>query len=152
MCRQRRREAGISTVEFTVALPLLLFLFLAVAEFGRIFLQYNRLTRAVQDSARYASTQALRGQAGTVNLDAALVAATRNLVVYGNTGGTGTALLPGLAPAQVTVSDLGGGNIAVSANYPYQPMIGTAIPDLVQGGSIATTITVKATVVMRAIS
>lgn len=152
MHRNNSAQAGLATVEFTVALPLLMFLFLAVAELGRAFLQYNTLTRAVQDSTRYVSTQALRGQAGTVNLDAALVAAARSLVVYGNVAGTGTVLLPGLTPANVTVRDLGGGNVAVSASYRYQPMIGTAIPDFVRGGSIATTFTLSAEVVMRAIS
>lgn len=139
-------------MEFAVALPVLLFLFLGVVEFGRAFLQYNLLTRAVQDGARLVASEALRGQAGTVNLDAALVATARNLVVFGNAAGTGSALLPGLTAGNILVRDLGGGNIAVSATYAYQPMIGTAIPDLARGGQIGTRFTLTAEVVMRAIS
>jgi Flp pilus assembly protein TadG len=150
--KQRMSQRGLSTVEFTVALPLLLFLLLAVSEFGRAFLQYTTLTHAIRHSARYVASQALRGQAGTVNLDAGLVAAARSLTVYGNTTGTGTPLLPGLVPANVTVRDLGGGNIAVNVSYAYQPMIGTAIPDLMGTGRIATTFTLTSEAVMRAIS
>jgi Flp pilus assembly protein TadG len=150
--RRKSAQTGLAAVEFTVALPLLLFLLLAVSEFGRAFLQYTTLTHAVRDGVRLAASQAMLGQSGSVSLDAALVTSVRNLVVYGNTAGTGTALLPGFVPANVTVSDLGGGNIAVMAAYRYQPMIGTAIPKLVSSGSIATTFTLTAQVVTRAIS
>ena len=139
-------------MEFAVALPVLLLLFLGVVELGRAFLQYNTLTRAVRDSARLVATEALRGQAGTINLDPALVTTARNLVVFGNAGGTGTALLPGLTPGNVTIRNAGDGNIAVSETYAYQPMIGTAIPDVVRGGQIGTTFTLTAEVVMRALS
>lgn len=152
MRRNRSAQTGVATVEFAVALPVLLFLFLGVVEFGRAFLQYNMLTRAVQDAARLVASEALRGQAGTVNLDAALLTTARNLVVFGNGGGTGGALLPGLTPGNILVRDLGGGNIAVSATYAYQPMIGTAIPDVVRGGNVNTRFTLRAEVVVRAIS
>ena len=150
--RKKSAQAGVAAMEFAIALPVLLLLFMAVVEFGRAFLQYNQLTRAVQDSARLVASEALRGSAGTVNLDAALVAKARSLVVFGNTAGTGPTLLPGLIPGNVTVRDLGGGNIAVSATYTYQPMIGTGIPRMVQAGQIATGFTLRAEVVMRAIS
>jgi hypothetical protein len=98
------------------------------------------------------ASEALRGQSGVVNLDAALIATARSLVVFGNTAGTGPTLLPGLVPGSVTVRDAGGGNIAVSATYIYQPMIAGGIPRMVQGGQIATGFTLRAEVVMRAIS
>lgn len=152
MGRNKSRQAGVSAVEFTIALPLLLFLFLAIAEFGRAFLQYNTLTRAVRDSARYVATNAIGNSTGVVTIDAALITQARNLVVYGNVGGTGTVLLPGLAPANVTVTDLGSNNVAITANYAYQPMIGTSLPDLVRGGSVGTTFTLTSQVIVRAIS
>jgi Flp pilus assembly protein TadG len=152
MGRHKSSQAGVATVEFAVALPVLLVMLLVASEFGRAFLQYTMLTHAVDDSVRFVASQALRGQAGTVNLDAALVTSARSLVVYGNTAGTGTALLPGLVPANVTVRDLGGGNISVLATYAYQPMIGTAIPNLVAAGSFSTRFRLSAEVVIRAIS
>jgi len=148
----RSAQRGVAVVEFTIALPLLMFLFLAVSEIGRAFLQYNSLTRAVRDSARLVSTRAFAGQSGVVSLDPAVVTAARNLVAYGNPQGAGPALLPGLAPGNVTVRDAGGNNIAVSVTYNYQPMIGTALPNLLGGGAIATTFTLSAEVIMRAIS
>lgn len=148
----RSAQRGVAVVEFTIALPLLIFLFLAVTEFGRAFLHYNALTRAVRDSARMVSTRALAGQSGTILLDATVVASARNLVVFGNPQGTGPALLPGLVPGNVTVRDAGSNNIAVAVTYNYQPMIGTALPNLVGTGSIATTFRLTSEVIMRAIS
>jgi len=145
-------QRGVAVVEFTIALPLLLFLLLAVSELGRAFLQYNALTRAVRDSARLVSTQALAGQSGVINLDPTVVGIAQNLVVYGNPQGAGPALLPGLAIGNVTVRDAGSNNIAVSATYNYQPMIGTALPNLLGTGSMATTFTLRTEVIMRAIS
>ena len=150
--RGRSVQRGVAVVEFTIALPLLLFLLLAVSEFGRAFLHYSLLTHAVRDSARFVASQALRGQAGTVNLDAPLVASARNLVVYGTINASGSPILPGLSTGQVTVRNLGGGNISVVAAYPYQPMIGTGIPNLLGLGRLSTTFTLSAEVALRAIS
>lgn len=146
------RQRGIAAVEFTIALPVLLFMMLAVSEVGRAFLQYMTLTHAVRDGARYVTTKALLGSTGIVQIDAVLTTQARNLVVYGNTAGTGAALLPGLAVGNVTVRDAGAGNIAVLAAYPYQPIFGSGIPNLVRTGGITTTFTLSAEVVMRAIS
>ncbi len=148
----RSAQRGVAVVEFTIALPLLMFLFLAVSELGRAFLHYNALTRAVRDSARLVSTKAFLGSGNVVNLTATVQTTGKNLVVYGNPQGTGPALLPGLVPGNVTVRDAGSNNIAVSVTYNYQPMIGTALPNLVGAGSIATTFTLSAEVIMRAIS
>jgi Flp pilus assembly protein TadG len=146
------RQDGIATVEFTIVLPLLLLIFLAVAEFGRAFMQYNQLTRAVHDSTRLLATEAIGNASGVVTLDAALMQKARNIVVYGNVNGTGPALLPGLAPGNVTVTNLGNGNFSVLVQYTYQPIIGPSLPDLVQGGSYNTGFTLRAEVVMRALS
>jgi Flp pilus assembly protein TadG len=148
----RSAQRGVAVVEFTIALPLLLFLFLAVSEIGRAFLHYNSLTRAVRDSARLVSTQAIGTSTGLVNLTASVQTTGKNLVVYGNPQGTGPALLPGLVPGNVTVRDAGSNNIAVSVTYNYQPMIGNALPSLLGGGAIATTFTLSSEVIMRAIS
>lgn len=150
--RMHATQRGVAVVEFTIALPLLLLLFMAVAEFGRAFLQYSTLTHSVRDSARFVASKALRGQAGTVYLDTPLVTSARNLAVYGNAAGTGEPLLPGLTGANVTVRDLGGGNISVVVAYPYQPMIGTALPNVLGGSDFATNFTLSAEVVVRAIS
>lgn len=152
MRQLRHKEHGLAVVEFTIALPVLLTLFLATCEVGRAFLHQNTLTRAARDSARFVAAWAERGQAGTINLDNALVTNARNLLVYGNITGTGTPILPGLTPGMVTVRDVGGNHIAVSVSYTYQPMIAPSPPDLVRGGNIlASVLNLRAEVVMRAL-
>ena len=52
----RRRGQGL--VEFALALPLLLFLAMAIADFGRILLIYAELGGGVREALRYAIVQA----------------------------------------------------------------------------------------------
>jgi hypothetical protein len=98
------------------------------------------------------SAKAILGSGGVVSLDATVVASARNLVVYGNPQGTGPVLLPGLAPGNVTVRDIGSNNIAVSVTYNDQPLIGNALPNLVGTGATSTRFTLSTEVIMRAIS
>ncbi len=138
-------------IELTIVLPVLLFMFLATAEFGRALFQYNTLTKSVRDGARHAAQLALLGSTGVVNMTNQLQTESNNLVVYANIGGSGATLLPGPLPI-VTVTDAGGGDIQVSASYNYQPMVGAILPDFgLAGGGIGLTFTLQATVRMRAL-
>ena len=145
------RQTGVAIVEFTIVLPLMLFLILAVAEFGRAFMYYNTLTRAVRDSVRYVSSKALKGQSQVVDIDAALIQNAANLVAHGNVAGTGATLLKDTAPGIVTVVDEGDGIISVTASYPYTPMLGNVLPDVMSNGGISTTFTMRAQVTMKAL-
>lgn len=87
----KRSQLGVALVEFALVLPLLLVMTFIVTEFGRAIYQYHLLTKSVRDAARYLSTQA-PGTGGT---------AARNLVVYGNTTGTGSPLATGLTTSNV---------------------------------------------------
>src|SRR6476661_8250753 len=87
----RSRQHGVAIVEFALILPFLLLLTMLTTEFGRALYQYNILTKSVRDSARYLSMQT----PGTH------VAQARNLVVYGNTAGTGSPLALGLSATHV---------------------------------------------------
>ena len=86
-----RRQRGVAIIEFALILPFLLLLTAVTTEFGRAIYQYGILAKAVRDSARYLSEQT----PGTH------IAQARNLVVYGNTAGTGTPLAIGLSDANV---------------------------------------------------
>ncbi|HKS54591.1 MAG TPA: TadE family protein [Steroidobacteraceae bacterium] len=145
------RQRGIATVEFAICVPVLLLLMLATAEVGRMLIQYNTLSKAVRDGARYTARDAANGSTGTVLITAAIRNSTRNLVVTGNMAGTGAPLLPGLTVANVTVTNAGAGFIAVSATYTYQPMLGAALPTFGPRGAINTNIPLTSTVVMRAL-
>lgn len=87
----KRIQKGVALVEFALIIPLLLILTFITTEFGRAVYQYNTLTKSVRDAVRYLSVQA----PGTKLTEA------RNLVVYGNTGGTGSPLVIGLALSNV---------------------------------------------------
>lgn len=148
----RHGQRGVAAVEFTIALPLLLTLLLAISEVGRAFLQYTTLTHAARSSARFVAAWAERGQAGTINLDATLLNNARNLLVYGDIAGSGTPLLPGLAPGMVTIRDAGTNSISVAVTYTYQPMIAPGPPNFVQGGSFLDgLLNLRTEVVMRAL-
>jgi hypothetical protein len=127
ICFIGQRERGLAAVEFAIILPLVLLIMLATAELGRALYQYNTLTKAVRDGARYLSGVAIVGGTGAIDLTATKLTNTRNLVVYGNISGAGTALLPGLAPAQITIPDPPPDplHVRVQATYAYQPIFAT---------------------------
>jgi Flp pilus assembly protein TadG len=144
------RQRGVAIIEFTIVLPVMLFLILAVAEFGRAFMYYNTLTRAVRDSARYVSVNALKGQSQVVDIDANLIQAAENLVAYGNIAGTGPRVLSDGTLGTVSIIDQGDGVISVIATYPYTPMLGNVLPNF-RGGGVAAAFTMQAQVTMKAI-
>jgi len=82
---------GVALVEFALILPLLLVLTFITTEFGRALYEYNTVTKSVRDAVRYLSFQT--PGSGT--------AVARNLIVYGNPGGTGAPLAIGLSAANV---------------------------------------------------
>ena len=51
-----RREKGGATVELAIVFPILLLLFVATAELGRLFYTYTSLAKATKTGARYLST------------------------------------------------------------------------------------------------
>lgn len=131
--------------------PVLLLLMLATAELGRVFFQYNALNKQVRDAVRYAATNAGVGSTRVVNITTAVRDATRNLVVYGNSAGTGTVLLPGLTIGNVTVGSTAAGYVSVTAAYAYQPMLGGTLPVFGLGDDINLNFTLNAGVFMRAL-
>lgn len=147
-CPHRRRQRGVAIIEFVITLPLLLLLLLATAEIGRALFQYNTLTKALRDSARYVSG-ARPGSTGVFNLTDEIRDAARQLVIHGNAVGAGPALLPGLEPGDVTVTDNGGGYITVSAVYSFTPLLGPDLRTFGVGEPISLAFPMRAAVVMR---
>lgn len=146
-----KRQRGLAMVEFAITLPVLLLLMAATAELGHLIGQYDTLTNAVRDGARYAASAAANGSTGLVSITPQIQAAVANLVATGNTGGSGAALLPGLSAANVTVSDAGNGYVSVSAAYTYEPMAGATLPTFGLGNPISLSFTLNAAAVMRAL-
>jgi Flp pilus assembly protein TadG len=146
--RQAQRQRGIVVVETVIVLPVVLFLLLAVAELGNAILQYNVLTRSVRDSARYVASAAAEESPNVINLTAAKITTAQNLAVYG-TSGSGTAVLPGLTPGNITVALVNTNDVSVSARYQYQPLFAGNIPALVGTGNAGGAFTMNAQVIMR---
>ncbi len=142
-------QRGLAMTELAIVLPILLLLILASAEFGRAFWQYNTLTKSVQDAARYAAGRGLFGSTAVVIVTDDLRGEVANLVVYGNTAGTGTPVLPGLTTSGVAIESPGEGDILVRTDYSYTPIFGF-LPTF-QGSSLATLYDFEAVVRMRAL-
>ena len=100
--RLRRDEQGVQLVEVAIVIPILLMLFASVGEFGLYFYEYTTMSKAARVGARFMAEKTL----DSANAD--WIATTKKLVVYGNTEGSGSPLLPGLTVANVDVSFAGG--------------------------------------------
>jgi len=85
------RQGGAALIELALITPLLLLLALITTEFGRAMYEYNAVVKSTRDAVRYLSVQT----PGTHTTEA------RNLMVYGNTAGTGAPLARGLSLANV---------------------------------------------------
>lgn len=98
---RRLRMRGVAAVEFAIVLIPMILLATGVAEFGRAIYQYETLTKATRDAARYLSLY-LPATDSSYPL-----AQAQCLVVYGSTscGVAGTELLPGLTTSMVIVCD-----------------------------------------------
>jgi Flp pilus assembly protein TadG len=149
-----RRQRGLAMVEFAISAPVMLLLLFGTVEFGHFMIEYSTLNDSVRDAARYVANVALNGTDGLLVQGGAwttLVGQGQNLAVYGNLSGTGTPLLPSLAPAQIAMTaDTATNNISVTATYPYQSLFGAAMPNFM-GGSIATNFTLTISTTMRAL-
>ena|SRR3569832_2343057 len=125
LSRFRRNEEGVQLVELAIVIPILLMMFGAVAEFGRYFYEYTTLAKGARVGARYMSQKTVKKTDWIV--------ATKRLVVYGNTAGTGTPIMSGLTIDNVDVKFEGGTyeppstgvplTVTVSIiNYKHQPV------------------------------
>jgi len=128
--RTTKSERGAELLEFALVLPLIILLCLGTIEFGRAYYTYNILSKAVRDGTRFLST-GLVTSTGTV--DPTTATSTKNVVVYGNTAGTGTKILPDLLTTQVNVpaaTVVSGSEqyVTVSVSYPYVPLFRLVMP------------------------
>ncbi|ELW9447628.1 pilus assembly protein [Burkholderia cenocepacia] len=97
---RRSCTRGVVAVEFALVLMPMIMLATGVAEFGRAIYQYETLTKATRDAARYLSVWLPTDSAYPVSQ-------AQCLVVYGSTtcGSSGTELVPGLTTSMVTICD-----------------------------------------------
>ncbi len=144
-------QRGAVLVEMALVTPILLAMMLATAELTRAFIDHNTLTKAVRNGARYVAANAYQGTSGVIAIGATLRTETQNLVVYGNTAGTGAPVLPGLTAVSITVTDVGADNIRVSATHTISGILGPVLPNFFGGSDISLVHNLEATVTMRAL-
>jgi Flp pilus assembly protein TadG len=146
---RRGGQRGLAMTEFVIVLPVMLLLMLATAELGRAFYQYNILTKAVRDGARYLASNAIQGTTGVINISGAQ-AATKNLVVYGNTTGNGSPLLEGWSTSTVAATAVDKIHVQVGATFLFKPIF-SKLPTFGFGNDIELGMTFQASVTMRAL-
>lgn len=123
---KRRQNKGLAAVEFLITLPILTMLLVGIAEVGNAFITYNTINKMVQHAARY-SVVDVYGTSGSS--DVANYDIVRNMVVYGNTAGTGDAAVTGLTTNDINISEAGN-FVTVTANYTYQPIMGAFVSNI----------------------
>jgi Flp pilus assembly protein TadG len=104
-----RNEQGTQLAELAIVLPILMVLFAGTVEFGRYFYTYNTLSKATRIGSRYMVT----ADVSTLEKDKA-----KNLVVYGNTAGTGSPLIEDLKVEQVEVTPRNAAGQVMTAGVP----------------------------------
>jgi hypothetical protein len=104
-----RNQKGQSLLELALVLPLLMLIAFGAIEFGRAYYQYNTLTKALRDGARYMSYH-IYSSAEETNC--------YNMVVYGNTAGSGSPVLPGLTTSLIDMVSSGGTTPYSALNPP----------------------------------
>ena len=145
------QQKGTALVETVIVLPFMLILLFGIAEMGRAFYQYNILTKAVRDGARYAAEHAPLGSFGSVILTSDLIEKTKNTVVYGIEENNSTPLLPGLSISNVSVARSSDYYVVVNANYNFVSIFGegASLPTFGLGNDIPLSLNFQASVVMR---
>jgi Flp pilus assembly protein TadG len=141
--RFTRDDQGLQLVEAAIVIPIFLVLFAATAEFGRFFYTYTTLAKATRVGTRYLSTNQYRDEKE----------AAKNLVVYGSTTATGTPILPGLDPTQVTITHTGDNALIPKTvtitieGYKYEPIFDLGL--LTKSKTLSLNIDVSPSVTMR---
>ena len=139
-----RNERGIQLVELAIVLPIFVLLFAATAEFGRYFYEYTTLAKASRAGARYLATAAVNNTEDS---------AAKNIVVYGNSNGTGSPIIDGLSPSNVVITRLGGvpvlpQTVSVQiSGFKHQPIFD--LGKITNVNSLSLNIDVKPSVTMR---
>jgi Flp pilus assembly protein TadG len=115
-----RWQRGVAAVELGILLTPLILMVLGASEYGRAIHNYNMVVKSTRDAVRYL-TQFPASDAA--NPSPASVSAAKNLVVFGNTAGTGSPLVAGLSLSNVDWCD----NYRCSATHALQPTGGGTV-------------------------
>jgi hypothetical protein len=133
----KSRERGSTIIEFAVVASAFFMMLIGICAGSNLYFTHNALVEATRRGARYAATEPADTICGTPtqgpsNCPACLTR-IQNYAVYGNSAGTGSPLVNGLQPSNVTVEYLmvngakfgvGSGAVSVSiTGYNYNFVI-----------------------------
>ncbi|MDX2151463.1 MAG: TadE family protein [Bryobacteraceae bacterium] len=111
MRNRRNSRRGNALIEFALSFTILFPLLYGTFQFGYSFYLYNRLVNAVRSGARYASVETYQSTTATPTTD--FSDRVKNLVVYGDTAGGTTPIVPGLTTANIEVKAVFASNVPV---------------------------------------
>jgi Flp pilus assembly protein TadG len=111
------RESGQSLVEFAMVLPLLLVIFFAIIDFGRIYQRNVSLTNAVREGARLGSVGATTGEIQARVADTASGLTPTTVVTLASRPGESvvvdsTATVQLITPLGAMLNPIGGGSMS----------------------------------------
>lgn len=89
------KQRGVALLEFALSLSLLITIVFGITEFGRAIFQYNTLTKAARDAARFLAVRDPSAPGA--------VSDAKCMAVYGNPACSGAALVAGLTLSMVNV-------------------------------------------------
>jgi len=144
--RFRREEQGVQLVELAIVLPIMLLLFAGLAEFGRYFYEYTTAAKAARAGARYLASKSVTSKTDWKTN-------AKNMVVFGNTTGSGDRVLPRMGVENVQVEYVGGTTgvpdmVKVSiVNYKHEPLFN--IGSFLKQPKLSLNVDVKPSVTMR---
>lgn len=148
------KQNGLAIVEFTIVIPMLLLLFIATAEMGKLLYDYNTLTKAQRNGVRFLATHVRTGETANItstqSVEYSYVAPARNLVVYGDIAGSGDPVLRGLSTADVAFDAPSANEIRVTVTYDYTPMVFTSLPTFGLGDPVDLGLTLSSAITVRA--
>lgn len=120
------KQRGLAVVELALVTTVMLFLLMVCSEFGRLFYQYNELTKAIQPATRYLSENSLNS-AGSAEVSVADLVIAKNLVVYGSPQNTGQPRFANLSVNDVVV-EADATFVTTSVSWAYQSLFGGSLP------------------------
>lgn len=118
-----KKQLGISVLEFTMVVPVLLMFIILVSEVGVMFYSMNTLTKATQDAARYMSKEKVKFT------DRKPIA--ENLIIYGDVTGTNPPLLPDGNTMTNTSITITGNHVSVVVSYQHDLFMGSVLGSLI---------------------
>ena len=116
------QQAGLAVVELALVTTFMVFLLMVSGEFGRLYYQYNQLTKSVRPAARFLADNTI-DSVGNYALSDDDKNIAKNLILYGSPKNTGNEQFASLSSNDIDIV-LSDGHVSVDVAWNYQPVFG----------------------------